>query len=199
MRHGHQVFQDSNRVPSSLIKKISSGQSICTDDKRSCGGGSVACVAAEHDDRLSVLTAAHLFTKDSGYHLDEDSHLYCQVNCDDKYAWLSRLNFGLHYCDEFNNSAPVDVAAIVLPSGKFGDIMLHTIKTDNREIEKAVLESGPSVVKFGATTRLTHGTVVNPCISWVDPSGVAINGFFAVKPEDPSYFAYHGDSGALVW
>ena len=133
------------------------------------------------------------------YHLDEDSNLYCQVNCDDKFLRLSSLDFGLHYCDESNNRAPVDVAAIVLPSSRFGDMMLHTIKTCDRAVEKAVLESGPSVVKFGARTRLTQGRVVNPCISWVDPSGVAINGFFAVKPEDPSYFAYHGDSGALVW
>ena len=200
VRHGHQVFQDSSTV--SPIKKICNGLSKRTDDRQLCDVGSVACIAAERDDRLSVLTAAHLFVKDYGYYVDADSNMYCQDIYDDKkYAWLSDLSFGLHYRDEFKKSAPVDVAAIVLPPGsKFRNIMLHTIQTDDREVEKAVLESGPSVVKFGARTRLTQGRVVNPCISWVDPySGVTIDGFFAVKPEDPSYFAFKGDSGALVW
>ena len=50
------VVKDDRKTTKSifkaLIKNICNGQSICTDDKRSCGGGSMACVAAEHDDRL---------------------------------------------------------------------------------------------------------------------------------------------------
>ena len=73
---------------------------------------------------FSVSTATHLFTKDCGYHLHEDSDMYCQVNYDDKFSWLSRLKFGLLYRNEFNNSAPVDITVIVLPSFKFVDMFI---------------------------------------------------------------------------
>ena len=186
-----------------VIEKLARhGDSVLEEDgERS---GSVACLA-NVENKLFVLTAAHVFSNSHGYDYMSRCKFLCGADGESEETIGSSCHC-LYLRDHMDDIAPVDVAAIEL-NRKTGDRVrssgLHTMTFPHCDQLEA-LRVDPEVFKFGDVTGFTSGL-----LDIVEHSSDEdeIGGFFGVVNKCETAledgmdkdFASEGDSGSVTW